>query len=204
MFAFAAFGGAAVGPLTGGFIVTRASWHWNLVVTAIFVTVSFLLLFFTSESYAPVLLARQNREDGPREGPSLGQKLKVALVVPFKLLFTEPILAMAAIYLSVLYGVMYSIFATSPIIYLEIREWSEEGLALSYISLTLGFLVGAIVLRYGQDAAYTKIQRRIPEGTKPPPDARFCMMFYTSWLVPLYGLSTQIPTKGWTDASFDL
>lgn len=92
---------------------------------------------------------------------------------------------MTAAYLSLLYGIFYGLIAAFPIIYIEIRGWSAEGLALSYIALTLGFVVATIVLRYGQDHAYDKIARSMPEGQKPPPDARFCMLYYTSWMVPL-------------------
>lgn len=181
-----AFGGASVSPLTGGFIVTRASWHWNLIVTAILVSVSFLLIVVgADESYAPVLLARKNHHLARHDGPSLATRYKVALIQPFKLVFTEAPLALVAAYLSILYAILYGFFAVFPIIYIEVRGWSQEGLALSYIALTLGFLVGGLILRFGQEHAYMKIARQMPPGKNPPPNARFCMMYYCSWTVPV-------------------
>jgi len=185
-YAFTAFGGASIAPLIGGFITTRASWHWNLIVTAILVTVSFLLIVVgVDESCAPVLKARKNHHIARHDGPSLAMRYKVALTQPFKLLFTELVLALVAAYLSILYAILYGFFAVFPIVYIEVRGWSQEGLALSYIALTLGFCAGTAVLHYGQDRAYMKIASQMPPGKNAPPSARFAMMFWFSWTVPV-------------------
>lgn len=64
---------------------------------------------------------------------------------PFYLLFTEPALAAVCVYLSFLYALIYGLFGVFPIIYREIRGFSEEQFALTYLSLGLGFLIGAAV-----------------------------------------------------------
>lgn len=174
-----------MGPLIGGFIVARTTGRWNLIITAILVTVSFALLVVgVDESCAPVLLARKNPHGTRQDGPSLATRYKRALLLPFKLLFTELIVALVSAYLSLLYGLLYGFFAVFPINYIEIRGWSEEGLALSYIALTLGFVAGTLLLRYGQDWAYRRATMNLPVGQKPPPDARFAVLYWCSWTVP--------------------
>jgi DHA1 family multidrug resistance protein-like MFS transporter len=101
-------------PLIGGFVNSRAGWRWNLITTAILVTVSWLLILVgVDESYAPVLLARKNKHMARHDGPSLATRYRNAIVTPFKLLFTEPVLALVSFYLSFLYAVFYALFPVS-------------------------------------------------------------------------------------------
>jgi hypothetical protein len=144
-----------------------------------------LLIIGVDESYAPILLARMNKHHKRADGPSFASRYRLALIMPWKLLFTEPILALTSFYISILYAIFYAIFPVAPIIYVEVRGWSPESLALSYIAPTLGFIAGGLVIRYGQDHAYNKIASRMPHGQRPPPDARFGIMLWFSWMVPV-------------------
>lgn len=111
-YAFCAFEGAAVAPLVGGFIVNRAGWRFMTIVTAIVASVAFLLIVVgVDESYAPILLHRKYGQMPNTVRPSLISRMKTALLQPFKLLFTEPILALVCLYISVLYGLFYGFFA---------------------------------------------------------------------------------------------
>lgn len=110
-YAVLAFLGASVAPLVGGFVDSRAGWRWNLITTAILVTVSWILIIVgCPESFVPVLLARKNKHLARRDGPNLATRYKNALVTPFKLLFTEPVLAIVSFYLAFLYAVFYALF----------------------------------------------------------------------------------------------
>lgn len=144
-----------------------------------------MILIGVDESYAPILLARMNKQHKRPDGPSFASRYRLALIMPWKLLFTEPIVALTSFYLSFLYAIFYAIFPIAPIIYVEVRGWSPEGLALSYIAPTLGFIAGGLVILYGQEYAYQRIAKRMPAGQKPPPDARFAVMLYFSWMVPV-------------------
>lgn len=144
-----------------------------------------LILVGVDESFAPVLLARRNKHHKRPDGPSFASRYKLALTMPWKLLFTEPIVALTSLYLSILYAIFYAIFPIAPIIYVQVRGWSQESLALSYIAPTLGFIAGGLVILYGQEYAYRRIASKTPAGQKPPPDARFAIMLYFSWMVPV-------------------
>jgi MFS family permease len=101
-------------PFIGGFVNVYAGYRWNLIVTSILVTVSWLLIVvLADETYAPILLARKNKHL-TRTGPSLGARYKNAIVTPWKLLFTEPVLAFLSFYLAFLYAIFYALFPVSP------------------------------------------------------------------------------------------
>ena len=188
-------------PFIGGFVDIYAGYRWNLIVTSILVTVSWLcIVFLADETYAPILLAKKNKHM-PRKGPSLGTRYKNAIVTPWKLLFTEPVLAFMSFYLSFLYAVFYALFPVRrfwqaeetsadcdmqvfPIIYIQIRGFSPVGLALTYISLSLGFACGGLVILFGCDYTYSKAARRMPPGKRPPPETRFAMLYLFNWAVP--------------------
>jgi MFS family permease len=111
-YACLAFEGAAVAPMLGGFIVNRAGWRWQLIIAAIIASVAFALIVVgVDESYAPILLYRKHGQLPNTVRLSLISRLKTALVQPFKLLFTEPILALVCLYISILYGLFYGFFA---------------------------------------------------------------------------------------------
>jgi MFS transporter, DHA1 family, multidrug resistance protein len=81
-----------------------------------------LAIFFIPETFAPVLLAqkaRRLRKANPEKNKDLYAEservswapmavLERTIFRPFKMLFVEPILLLATIYLSVAYGVIYA------------------------------------------------------------------------------------------------
>jgi len=72
-------------------------------------------------------------------------RYKKAIGRPFYLLFTEPVLLLVSLYLAFLYALIYGLFGVFPIVYRQIRHFSEEDFAYSYFALILGFVLGAVV-----------------------------------------------------------
>ena len=68
--------------------------------------------------------------------------MQSALVRPFKLLFTQPIIQVLAIYLAYVYGLMYLVVATFPLLWTSPDYYNESvGIGgLNYISLAVGFV----------------------------------------------------------------
>lgn len=98
---------------------------------AIFVGVFWIALtFLLPETYSPVLLRKRaeklskmtgkvykSRGD-VEEGPTtLGHAVKTALTRPWILLFREPIVFLLSIYMAIVYGTLYMLFAAFPIVY---------------------------------------------------------------------------------------
>ena len=122
-FSAAPFMGPAIGPLVGGFLGDAAGWRWLYWLQLILSGVAWGLITFTvPETYAPSILLRRAKKLRKETGDAklvteteldarpMGEKLKIFLLRPFALLFLEPIVLFVAIYMSVLYGLLYMFF----------------------------------------------------------------------------------------------
>lgn len=146
--------GPAVGPIAGGFITENTTWRWVFYATTIADGVIQVMgLFFLQETYPPVLLQRKKKAliketgnealhteyDHPER--TVWNSLKISFVRPFKLLGTQVIVQVLAIYMAYLYGLMYLVLSTFPTLWE--KEYHESiGIGgLNYISLGVGFFV---------------------------------------------------------------
>lgn len=115
------------------------------------------------------------------------------------LLGTEPILVLVTIYQAFVYGILYLVFASYPIIFREERHWDLGSSSLPFLGMLAGVLVGslAIVARTKMaDMAKAKPDdnaQRTPE--RPVPERRLPLMMVGSVLLPM-GLFI----FGWTSA----
>lgn len=118
-----------VGPIAGGWISEKTTWRWCFWSTSLLtVAIQALGMVYLRETYAPVLLSRRaarlRRETGDdryhsaTETPdrTLSKVMKKALSRPFRLLATQPIIQVLAVYMCFLYGVMYLVLTTFPIV----------------------------------------------------------------------------------------
>ena len=156
IFAAAPFMGPALGPVVGGFVGESIGWRWNEGVMAIFTGVLWIVGALTiPETYAPVLLRKRAAKLSKKTGkvyrsspevargprPTLLQSLKTALSRPWILLFQEPIVLLLTIYMAIIYGTLYMMFAAFPIVFQQERGWSEGIGGLAFIGVAVGMLV---------------------------------------------------------------
>lgn len=124
VFAVAPFLGPAIGPIVGGFTGAGAGWRWVEGVMAIFTGVLWIFgSIVLPETYPPVLLRRRaqrlHKETGlvyrskfeEKEVIALPKLFKIALSRPWILLFREPIVFLLSIYMAIIYGTLYMMFA---------------------------------------------------------------------------------------------
>ena len=194
--------GPVMGPVMGGFITERTSWRWTFWVISIadgFVQI--LGFCFLRETYAPTILGRKARKmrqdtgnqalhtkwETPRN--SFPKTLKLALVRPFILLGTQPIIQVLAVYLTYLYGVVYLVLATLPTLWTE-RYHELIGIAgLNYISLGLGELIGTQSTARLNDTIYKLLKERNSKAVGRP-EFRLPLLIPGAILV-WYGWSAQ-------------
>lgn len=124
--------GPAIGPIAGGFITENATWRWAFYATSIAdALIQLSGLFFLRETYPPKLLHHKKlaliKETGNQDlhteyddpNRSLFKVLKRSLIRPFRLLGTQPIVQVLAIYTAYLYGLMYLVLSTFPVLWTE-------------------------------------------------------------------------------------
>lgn len=122
-FSAAPFLGPAIGPLVGGFLGDASGWRWLYWLQLILAGVAWFLITFTvPETYAPIILKRRAKKlrkaendptyvtEGELNALPTKEKLQIVFFRPFQLLFLEPIVLFIAIYMSVLYGLLYMFF----------------------------------------------------------------------------------------------
>jgi hypothetical protein len=124
---------------------------------------------------------------------TLLKTLEVALQRPFKLLGTQPIVQVLACYMAYLYGLMYLMLSTFPLLWSD-RYHESVGIgSLNFISMGLGFFIGTQTCAPLNDAIYRRLKKR--NGGVGQPEFRVPMMIPASFLVPIglfwYGWSAQ-------------
>lgn len=142
VFANAAFLGPILGPVLGGFIVEPGSalhsWRWTEWITLIISGVVLaVVVFFLPETFPPILLKwkaahlrsitgdERYRAEVEVRQETFMTRLGRALYRPFLLTATEPIILLVALYLTVVYIVLFTFLDGYTYIFADIHGTSE-------------------------------------------------------------------------------
>ncbi|KAJ5881593.1 uncharacterized protein N7529_000265 [Penicillium soppii] len=180
LFAAAPFLGPTLGPVIGGFLATGAGWRWVEGFLAAFSGLLWIcIIFLLPETYAPVLLRRRAEKlsaltgkvyrsqlDIDRGPIPMGKTLKTALSRPWILLFREPIVLLFSIYMSIIYGTLYMLFAAYPIVFQEVRGWSEGIGGLAFLGILVGMVI-AVGYTFPENFRYAKKCRETTDRLAP-------------------------------------
>ncbi|KAL8659458.1 MAG: hypothetical protein Q9226_000417 [Calogaya cf. arnoldii] len=188
--------GPAIGPIAGGFITEQSTWRWAFYATSIAdALIQLSGLFFLRETYPAKLLhvkAKRLRRETHNEAlhteyehpeSNLVTVLKTAIVRPFRLLGTQPIVQVMALYAAYLYGLMYLLLSTFPVLWTGQYRQSIGIAGLNYISLGVGFTLGAQILSPLNDRIYRILKKK--NGGIAKPEYRIPIMVPGSVLVPI-------------------
>ncbi|KAF7547253.1 hypothetical protein G7Z17_g7866 [Cylindrodendrum hubeiense] len=194
-FSAAPFLGPAVGPLVGGYLSDATNWRWLYWIQLILGGVVWILITFTvPETYAPTILARRAAKLRKTTGEPdhvteqeldmrpLSERLRIFLFRPFQLLFGELIVFLVAIYMSVLYGLLYMFFVAYPIIYQKGKGYTAGKTGLMFIPVAVGVLLSAACAPL-VNKHYMKLVRQ--HDGHPPAEARLVPMMLFCWLIPI-------------------
>jgi len=194
--------GPAVGPLVGGWVAEKSTWRWMFYATSIVNLVILVAGFiWFKETYAPYLLhlkaKRIRKETGDPKWRAPGEDdldlpvyKKVARTMgrAFGMLFTQPIVQVMALYMGFSYGVLYLMLSTYPALWKAQYGQSPGISGLNYLSLGLGFFIGAPICGKANDNIYKKLKAKTRDG-KGKPEFRMPLVIVVSTLVPI-GLLT--------------
>lgn len=201
----------------GAFITQNTTWRWSFWATTLAdAVIQGLGLLLLRETYGPVLLAwkrrRLVRETGntalhtPYDDPdrTVARLVRQAGARPFRLLGTQVIVQVLALYMMYLYGLMYIVLVSFPALFSgppPAGYGEDVGIGgLNYISLGLGFFLGSQTCARLQDHVYAALKRRQPGGASRPgrPEFRVPMMVPGALLVPaglfIYGWTAEYKT----------
>ncbi|KAI9902272.1 hypothetical protein N3K66_004089 [Trichothecium roseum] len=196
IFAAAPFLGPALGPIIGGFLGEAAGWRWLMGFLAILSGSLWILgTCLSPETYAPVLLrkraAKLSAITGKHyissidhaQGPvTISRSIRIAMSRPWILLFREPIVFLLSIYLAVVYGTLYMLFAAFPIVYQQHRGWSTQIGGLAFLGILVGMML-AIIYIFPDNSRYIRVQKA--HGGFAPPEARLTTTMVGSVFLPI-------------------
>ena len=193
-FSAAPFIGPAIGPLIGGYLYDGKGWRWLYWIQLIVAGFVWIMITFTvPETYAPTILARRakklTKETSKRHVTEqdldllpFSTRLLNFLIRPFQLLFTELIVFLISIYMSVLYGLLYMFFVAYPIVYKEGKGWSAGKTGLMFLPLAFGVVAAACCAPLVNKDYLKRCQKY--QGA-PPAEVRLIPMMLSCWLIPI-------------------
>jgi MFS family permease len=136
-------------------MVQSLSWRWTFWFILILSSVNTTFcVVFLQETYAPVLLAHKSaalqKSTGQPHRPaiydptSLPHRIYRAIQRPLKILFLQPIVFIMAVYMALIYGVLYLLFTTFPAVFQYNYGFSPGITGLTYLGIGVGFFLAVL------------------------------------------------------------
>ncbi|TQS33101.1 hypothetical protein Golomagni_06567, partial [Golovinomyces magnicellulatus] len=195
-----------IGPVIGGFVTQDVGWRWTFWIVLIMASVvSITALIFMRETYEPVLRKRmvtakgdsQESKNTPDQEVNVlrpGQLLFRAFVRPTKLLIFSPIVLLLSLYSAFVFGLIYLLFTTFPLVFEKTYGFGPGISGLSYLGLGLGMVVGIVLFSKLSD----KLMNRTGGGSERRPELRLLLMIWAAPVIPIgcfwYGWSAHAVT----------
>ena len=137
--------GPALGPVVGGFVIRYSDWRWMFYSTsALSIGIQALGVFTVPETFPPILLRRGSIGTAHatiHQTRTPWHVLSRALIRPTKLILTQPIIQILAIYVAYIYGLLYLALSTYVTVWTVEYGQTDEIACLNYISMAIGFTV---------------------------------------------------------------
>ncbi|KAG1892583.1 multidrug resistance protein 4 [Suillus subluteus] len=197
--------GPAIGPVMGGFIAESVGVQYVFyVIIALSGVAAMIGIPLLRETYAPVIRLRLNNmaldpEKATAGHPALQHDmgkwayLWLNLKRPIILLTRSFILFMLSLYMSLIYGIYYVMFATFPNLFSKVYHFSTGIGGLMYIGIGVGFLTASLFGARVSSKIYTYLAAK--NGGKGKPEMRIPALIFGSFFVPVglfwYGWSAQ-------------
>ncbi len=77
---------------------------------------------------------------------------------PFIMMALEPLLRLVTLYMALIYGTIHIFFESYPIAFQEGRGWNSGVGAFPFLGITLGIIVGVVIIIY---ASHTRFKRKM-------------------------------------------
>jgi DHA1 family multidrug resistance protein-like MFS transporter len=194
LFSMMTFIGPAVGPVVSGFLELKKDWRWSFYVLLWFAGITAVPMLTIPETLpTQVLLNKAKRirrlkipgyenVKAPVEHTdrTLGSIFKVALTRPWKLMI-DPISLFVAIYLSVVYLLLYMLFTIYPIVFQQKRGWNSGVGELPLLGTAIGSTLGGCLVFYMS----SRDKKRLLAGHKGKPEDRLFLAMFAGVLFPI-------------------
>lgn len=204
--------GPIFGPVVGGFIgqSSRVSWRWTEWITLIISgLILFLVLLFQPETFSPILLKwkashlraitgddRFVAEVEIRADP-FWKRLTTALYRPFLLTIREPIVILFALYLTVVYIILFTFLDGYAYVFGETYGFSEGIIGLAFLGIAIGLCFASVLvplIYHWAKRDLRTLQEIEGPAAKLPPEKRLWFAMFGAPAVPI-----SLFWMGWTN-----
>lgn len=193
------FTGPLVGPVPGSFAVSAKSVSWRWVDWMTIILAGLILIpvvFFLPETYSPILLYWKAQElrrmtgDDRYRSPlefrkaTFIQRMRASLYRPLQLFATESIIGIHAVYLSLLFMILYTFIAGYVSIYEKANNFSPTSTALAFLGIEVGVVLSALTLPISMWLLRREIYQSRERGhQRPDPEiSLYTGMFGAPWI----------------------
>ncbi|PVH99975.1 MFS multidrug transporter-like protein [Periconia macrospinosa] len=177
--------GPCIAPICGAYISSRTTWRWTFWSTSLVdVAVQILALVFLNETFAPIILGRKAKRLSKQLGHPFRTEydsderftkiLRKRLMLPLIMMFTHPAVQAPSIYLAYMYGVLFLVLSTFPLVWENSYHQSKQIASFNYLSLCVGLIIGLQISHRLMDWLYAYLKARknltsgVPEFRVPP------------------------------------
>ncbi|KAF8602641.1 MFS general substrate transporter [Ceratobasidium sp. AG-I] len=177
--------GPVCGPLVGGFIAQSGiSWRWNFWVMLMFSGCHSVLLRrraakLQRESNSHV---QYSTKYDTNESQSPSEVLKSTLSRPFLLLTQEPIVLVLSLYTALIYGILYGLFASFPIVFQRHRHFTPGQSGLAFLGIGVGIVIAVLIAPFQNKRYIRAVQKG---GGYAPPEQRLLGACFAAVLLPV-------------------
>ncbi|KAK9447032.1 major facilitator superfamily domain-containing protein [Limtongia smithiae] len=210
LYSITCFGAPLVSPVMASYVSIGKlhSWRWAEWINAMLAFLAlFCVIMFMPETYGPLILKWKAQEIRKVTGDerykselelshrTMGMRMKVALTRPFEMA-TEPIIVLMALYLTVLYIVLFTFLNGFTFIFDDVYHIGQGLTNVSFITIQIGMLFPSFLIYPVYKITQRDIARVQAEGRQDlDPEVR---LWYG-----MFGGSIAVPVSlfwmAWTD-----
>ena len=165
-------------------------------------TITLINFVFMRETYGVVIIARKTRalqrstgnmnlRSRYDQGLTTGRLWRNTLIRPAKMLVFSPIIFLLSLFMAIVYGYLYLLFTTFPVVFGEYYHFSIGITGLVYLGLGVGNLIGLMMFGIYSD----KVLLKKAANGELKPEYRLIPMVWTAFTVPIglfiYGWSAR-------------
>ncbi|KAJ4398168.1 hypothetical protein N0V91_010395 [Didymella pomorum] len=194
VFSMMTFIGPAIGPVISGFLELKKDWRWSFYVLLWLGAITEVLMFTIPETLPAIVLRNKAKRIRALKIPghedvkspvevtdrTLAGMFRVSLTRPWKIL-VDPISFACAIYLAVVYALLYMLFTIYPIVFQQKRGWNSGVGELPLLGTALGAVIGGAIIF----ARTARDRKKAESGHKGVPEDRLPVAMLGGVLFPV-------------------
>ena len=181
IFTLAGLVGQNLGPIICGFLVKSYGWRAIPILITVASGPTWVILTLTfPETYAPVLLQRRAKKLTATTGKQhqvagilpkpIATQLRVGALRPWIMLIYEPIVTLLSLFLSVVHGTLFLLFAAYPIVFQQVRGWEQGVASLPFLAIIVGIMAALVYVACVDQKRYANVVAKY--NGNAPPEAR--------------------------------